>query len=103
MAFLVRPTATAKQDAREILAWLRLQGAGETGERWFEGMRKAIASLSEMPPDAALLLRARIFHLKCANSYTALRNHRYRVLFTIEGNTVTVLHIRHGRRHPLTH
>jgi hypothetical protein len=29
--------------------------------------------------------------------------HRYRSLFTIEGDTVIVLHIHHGRRNPLTH
>jgi plasmid stabilization system protein ParE len=30
-------------------------------------------------------------------------HHRYRILFTIDGDTVTVLHIRHGRRNPLAH
>lgn len=29
--------------------------------------------------------------------------HVYRILFTIEGNAVFVLHIRHGRRQPLKH
>ncbi|HWF46710.1 MAG TPA: hypothetical protein VG168_06875, partial [Bryobacteraceae bacterium] len=30
------------------------------------------------------------------------RPHAYRILFTIEGGTVSVLHIRHGRRQYLT-
>ncbi|MGD0414539.1 MAG: hypothetical protein ABSA80_04235 [Terriglobales bacterium] len=32
-----------------------------------------------------------------------LAPHVYRILFTIEGETVHVLHIRHGRRQPLEH
>jgi len=30
------------------------------------------------------------------------RPHVYRILFTIENETVTILHIRHGRRLPLS-
>jgi hypothetical protein len=30
------------------------------------------------------------------------RPHVYRILFAITGNTVNILHIRHGRRRPLT-
>jgi len=29
--------------------------------------------------------------------------HMYRILFTIDGETVYVLHLRHGRRLPLSH
>jgi plasmid stabilization system protein ParE len=54
MAFLVKPTAAAKQDARDILSWLRSQEAGEAGLRWFQGMQKAIASLSKMPTRCGL-------------------------------------------------
>jgi plasmid stabilization system protein ParE len=54
MTFRVKPTAAAKQDARKILAWLRSQQAGEAGLRWFRGMQKAIASLSELPTRCTL-------------------------------------------------
>jgi plasmid stabilization system protein ParE len=103
MAFLVKPTANAKQDARDILVWLRSQEAGETGLRWFQGMQKAIASLSEMPTRCALAPENKNFPFEVRQLLYGSRHHRYRILFTIESNTVTVLHIRHGRRNPLTH
>jgi hypothetical protein len=40
--------------------------------------------------------------LKCASYFMATKPHVYRVLVTIEANTVYVLHIRHGRRKRLT-
>jgi plasmid stabilization system protein ParE len=45
MAFRVKTTAKAKRDLDTILAWLLSQEAGETGLRWFQGLRDAVASL----------------------------------------------------------
>jgi toxin ParE1/3/4 len=28
--------------------------------------------------------------------------HVYRILYTIEGDTVSIVHVRHGRRQPIT-
>ena len=41
MAFRVKTTAKAKRDLDAILAWLLSQEAGETGLRWFQGLRDA--------------------------------------------------------------
>lgn len=103
MAFRVKPTATAKQDARDILTWLRSQQTGEAGLRWFRGMQKAIASLSELPTRCALAPENKVFPFEVRQLLYGRTGHRYRILFTIEGDTVTVLHIRHGRRNPVPH
>ncbi len=103
LAFRVKPTANAKQDAREILAWLRSEGAGETGVRWLEGVQKAIASFSEMPTQCGLAPESKNFHVEVRQLLYGSTHYRYRILFTIEDDTVVVLHIRHGRRNPLTH
>jgi plasmid stabilization system protein ParE len=103
MAFRVNATATAKRDARDILAWLRSQQAGETGLRWILGMQNSIASLSELPTRCALGPENDVFPFEVRQLLYGSTHHRYRILFTIDGDTVTVLHIRHGRRNPLAH
>jgi plasmid stabilization system protein ParE len=103
MAFRVKPTTTSKQDARNILAWLRSQGAGEAGLRWFQAMQKAIASLSELPARCGLAPENKAFPFEVRQLLYGSTHHRYRILFTIEGDTVTVLHIRHGRCDSLMH
>jgi plasmid stabilization system protein ParE len=49
MAFRVKTSARAKRDLDGILAWLLAQGAGETGLRWFQGLREAVKSLAHAP------------------------------------------------------
>jgi hypothetical protein len=49
MAFRVEQTATAKLDLDVILEWLLAREAGETGLRWFQELREAVASLAEFP------------------------------------------------------
>lgn len=49
MAFEVKYTALAEKDLDEIIGWLLAKGAGETGLRWFEGLRKAVGTLADSP------------------------------------------------------
>jgi hypothetical protein len=49
MAFRVNQTAQAKRDLDVILGWLLAQYAGESGLRWFQGLKEAVPSLSELP------------------------------------------------------
>jgi plasmid stabilization system protein ParE len=103
MAFRVKPTENAKQNARDILAWLREQQAGDAGLRWFEGLRKAISSLREFPARCAIAPESKDFPFEVRQLVYGRKPHQYRILFTIEGKTVWVLHVRHGRRHALMH
>ena len=49
MAFRVEITEEAERDGHGILDWLISEHAGETGLRWFEGLERAIASLTTLP------------------------------------------------------
>ncbi len=68
--------------------------SSETAAQWRTGLLQKAKSLRRFPlrchlaPEAEILGRE-VRHLIHGN---------YRVLFVIEGNTVTVLHIRHGAR-----
>jgi plasmid stabilization system protein ParE len=91
MAFRVSVSAKAKRDLDGILAWLLAEEAGETGLRWFQGLKNALASLANLPERCPLAPENR--H----------KPHTYRILFTIEADIVTILHVRHGRRRRLSH
>jgi plasmid stabilization system protein ParE len=101
MAFLVRFTANAKRDLDTLLSWLLSQQTGDTGLRWFQGFQEAIASLSDLPARCPLAAEDAAFPFEVRQLLYGSRQNRYRVLFTIDGKTVSVLHIRHGRRKPL--
>jgi plasmid stabilization system protein ParE len=94
MAFRVRPSAKAKRDAREILSWLRAEHAGETGLRWFEGLEAAIQSLQAMPERCPLAPENPFMPFEMRQLLYGSRQHRYRILFTIRGDEVFIVHIR---------
>lgn len=101
MDFRVELSDQAKSNIAAIYDWLLSEHAGGAGERWFLALDEAIASLATLParcpmapenPDSPVELRQLLY---------GRRPHVYRILFTIEGNTVYVLHVRHGRRKPV--
>ena len=101
MAFRVEPTAQTQQDLDDILEWLLEQGAGEAGLRWFFKLEEAIASLSELPHRCPLAPEDKEFPFEVRQLVHGRKPHQYRVLFTIDGDTVVILHIRYGRRRHL--
>ena len=101
MTFRVETTAAAEQDADAILDWLLSQHAGDAGMRWFLALQEAIASLAEFPERCPLAPENSVFPFEVRQLLYGHIPHVYRVLFTVEGETVYVLHIRHARRRPL--
>ena len=101
MAFRVETTAQAAQDLEGILEWLREQGAGDAGLRWFLKLKEAISSLSAFPQRYPLAPENKEFPFEVRQVLHGRKPHQYRVLFTIDGDTVVILHIRHGRRRRL--
>jgi plasmid stabilization system protein ParE len=102
MAFRVEITEEAERDAHGILDWLISQQAGETGLRWFLGLEKAIASLATFPGRCPLAPESEAFSFEIRHLLYGRRPHVYRVVFTVESETVYVLHIWHGRRKPIS-
>jgi plasmid stabilization system protein ParE len=101
MAYRVKTTTKAKRDLDAILARLLSLEAGEAGLRWFQGLREAVASLAHSPQRCALAPENAGFPFEVRHLLYGRKPHVYRVLFTIEGDAVSILHIRHGRRHPI--
>lgn len=98
MTFRVEMSAEAERDAEEILAWLWSEGAGDTGIRWFLAMEDAIALLSRLPKSCPLAPENERFPFEVRQLLYGHKPRVYRTLFTIDGDLVNVLHIRHARR-----
>jgi plasmid stabilization system protein ParE len=103
MTFRVETTAADEQDADAVLDWVLSEHAGDAGIRWFLALRDAIASLAEFPKRCSLAPENAVFPFEVRHLLYGRTPHVYRILFTIENETVYVLHIRHGRRQPLKH
>ena len=102
MAFRVETSAQAESDANSILEWLLSEHAGETGIRWFLALDDAIAPLASFPERCPLAPETGRLPFEVRQLLYGRKPHAYRILFTIEGDTVKILHIRHGRHNPLS-
>jgi plasmid stabilization system protein ParE len=101
MVSRVELTAKAKRDLDAILEWLVAQEAGEAGLRWYARLQKEIGSLSALAYRCPLAPENGEFPFEIRQLLYGRRPHQYRILYTVEGETVIVLHIRHGRRRRL--
>ena len=104
MTFQVEITATADQEADEILSLGYSPNMPEKlAGHWFLPCKAAIASLAEFPKRCPLAPENSAFPFEVRQLLYGKKPHIYRILFTIEDQTVYVLHIRHGRRAALRH
>ena len=78
-----------------------LQDSPEEAAKWLTNMRAAIASLEYMPRRFPLAPEDRFFAEEIRQLFYGRRAGIYRVLFTIAGDTVSVLHVRHDAQDTL--
>jgi len=68
--------------------------------QWFQGLEQAIASLADFPMRCPLAPENADSAFEVRQLLYGRKPHLYRVLFTVKGDTVAILHIWHGRRGP---
>jgi plasmid stabilization system protein ParE len=98
VTYRVVVTATARVDAMAAFHWLA-DRSPDAAARWYRGLQKAITSLKTMPnrhpiaqdesEQLGITLRQKLY---------GRRKGVYRLLFSIEGSTVTLHYIRHSAR-----
>ena len=89
--YRVEPTDKALVDAGEAYFWINEQSEG-AALRWYEGLMKAFRSLEKNPLRCRLAPESAFFE----EDIRQLIYGRYRILFTVESETVYVLRVRHG-------
>jgi toxin ParE1/3/4 len=91
---VVTPNAAA--DLTDQFDWLGERNPRAANE-WLARMRKVILGLSSMPHSHALAPESAEFDIEIRRALYG-RSTRWRIYFTIDGETVHILHVRHGRQ-----
>jgi len=87
----------AEHDIEQAYLWISAESA-ENANKWFNGIYKAIVTLETFPTRCPFAPENSCFEDEIRQLFYGKRIGRYRILFTIEGFFVHVLHVRHGRR-----
>jgi plasmid stabilization system protein ParE len=72
--------------------------APDNATKWFNGLEAAIYSLEDFPERCPLAEESKAFDVEIRQLVYGKRVGAYRILFTIVGDAVHILHVRHGRR-----
>lgn len=91
--YRVEPTDKALVDAGEAYFWINDQSE-EAALSWYEGLMKAFRSLETNPLRCPLASESVFFE----EEIRQLIYGKYRVLFTVKGEMVYVLRVRHSAR-----
>jgi plasmid stabilization system protein ParE len=94
MAFEIVYSLEAERDLDVILTWLLEEGSGETGLRWFQRLQDAISTLRELPHRCPLARENASVPFEMRQLVYGRKPHVYRVLFTIDDNTIYIVHVR---------
>jgi plasmid stabilization system protein ParE len=92
---LVLPRAVA--EIEETYLWIAKR-APESAVKWFNGLYSVIETLETFPERCPHAPENDFFHQEIRQLVYGKRIGRYRILFTIDGDTVYILHVRHGAR-----
>lgn len=97
MSFRVILQPRAEQDIRDAVRWLLQQSKSSTTVlRWARGIRAKIDTLKDYPLRCPVDPDSEVYGAEVRMLlYGRGRGGKYRVLFTIQGDTVRVLTVRH--------
>jgi plasmid stabilization system protein ParE len=100
--FSVVIQASAERDIREALTWIQRRSPARAA-KWIDQLESAIGTLGEAPLRCPLAEEGRHFEEEIRHLIWRMSGARqaYRILFTIRGHAVHILHVRHCRRLPL--
>jgi len=97
MSYAVHITARALADVEKALNWLERQSP-QSAARWHARLLEKVATLETFPERCALAAEPEDLGIELHELLFGKRQGVYRILFTIEAQTVNVLHIRHASR-----
>jgi plasmid stabilization system protein ParE len=97
MRYLVEIAPSAINDIEAAYLWIHRR-APAAAAAWFNGLDGAVTSLEEHPRRCPLAPEADAFSEEIRQLLYGKGRHVYRILFTIGGPTVRVLHVRHAAR-----
>lgn len=98
MTYKIELAETAKADLREATRWIRDQTSLAAADRWLAGLLKAANTLQKQPFRCPLAAESDKFAEDIRVLLHGKRNKKYRIIFTIRGDTIVILYVRHSSR-----
>ena len=96
MSFLVVITEQAEREIKSAYDWWAEHRSKRQADRWYNGISKAIAELSENPDRHGESRESDSFSYEIRDLLFGIgRRPTHRAVFTIRGNEVVVLTVRH--------
>ena len=89
-------TPFAADNIRQAYEWLAAENPAYAA-KWLTGIREKILSLENLPKSHALAPESEAFDCDIRQALYG-RGTPWRIFFSIDGETVHVLHVRHGHR-----
>ncbi|KAB8333805.1 type II toxin-antitoxin system RelE/ParE family toxin [Scytonema tolypothrichoides VB-61278] len=98
MTYRVRISPTALADAEGFYLWIR-ESTPTYAANWFNGLFDTIDTLASMPRRCPVAPETQIVEqeIRCL-----VYKKRYRILYSIEDDIVTIYHIRHTSQQSMT-
>jgi plasmid stabilization system protein ParE len=97
MEYRVEVTEIAAAEIDNAYAWIR-DRSPDAAQKWYDGLMTALRSLRQNPRRCARVLATDFEGSEIRQLVYGRRRGRYRVLFTIHGETVAVVRVLHGAR-----
>jgi plasmid stabilization system protein ParE len=88
-------TPRARADAMNAFRWIE-ERSPTAAARWYAGLRRAVAKLAKMPERHPIAEESEQLGLNLRQMLYGRRRGVYRILFSIEGDTVYLHFIRHS-------
>jgi plasmid stabilization system protein ParE len=102
MKYQISMARRAERDRDESFHWYCRHFSEAYAARWYAGLAEAIRSLAREPLRCGLARENDRFAFELRELlHGQSRRNRHRILFTVDGDTVYVLHIRHSAQDEL--
>ena len=97
MKYRIEISAPAEAEIKAAYLWIHRDSPGNA-KRWRERLLTCIRTLQRQPDHCPLAPEATAFKQEIRQLLYGKRRGVYRILFTVAGNVVQILHVRHGAR-----
>ena len=93
-------TDRARQDADAAYAWLAENVSPAFAEKWYQGLFKQIETLTKFPARCPVARESRKFDEQIQELIygKGRHKHKYRILFVIREDVVSILYVYHSSR-----
>lgn len=100
MAYRIELSDTAASEVDSTISYLATQTI-QGANRWYLGLLDRIRTLEQNPQRCPLSFEAERAGHEVRELLYGKRQHKYRILFTISGDVVTIRNVRHAARRML--